>query len=186
MRWNSLLCSVLMGAVALSGCGKKETPQERAEKAMEQLKKISACELVTKAEMEAILGVTLAEPDGKVPVTSAPPMCSYTAASENLKDFLSVTLMVLPSSDSDPKKTYDTFLNSENGLLKQIPNAKIEPVDGFGGAPAFWYGEMHQLYVFTPDIVLSVTGMSPQQPEKITLETHKKIAETVLPRLPKK
>ncbi|GAK50511.1 hypothetical protein U14_01742 [Candidatus Moduliflexus flocculans] len=185
MRWNNVLCGVLMAVVGFSGCAKKETPQERAERLMKELKKIPVCELVTKAEMETMLGVTLADPNDKAPVTSAPPMCSYVSASESMKDFLSVSIMLLPPSDNDPKKAYDAFLNGAGGLLKEFPNIKIEPVDGFG-FPAFWYEEVHQLYVFTPAVVLSVTGMAPQQPGKLTLEIHKQIATAALSRLPQK
>ena len=174
-----------MTVVVLSGCAKKETPQERAERLMQELKKIPVCELVTKAEIEAMLGVTFTEPSDKAPVTNAPPMCSYATASESMKDFLSVSLMLLPPADNDPKKAYDAFLNGAGGLLKAFPNIKIEPVEGFG-FPAFWYEEMHQLYVFTPSVVLSVTGMAPQQPGKLTLEIHKQIATAALSRLPKK
>jgi len=185
MRWNKVLCGALMTMVVLSGCAKKETPQERAERLMQELKKIPVCELVTKAEMETMLGITLAEPNDKAPVASAPPMCSYVSASESMKDFLSMTIMLLPPSDSDPKQAYDAFLNGAGGLLKQFPDVKIVPVEGFG-VPAFWYEEVRQLYVFTPAVVLNVSAMAPQQPEKVTLETHKQIAAAALQRLPKK
>lgn len=154
--WKRMACAGLIGAVALSGCAKeKATPQDQ----IKLLQKIPVCDLVAKAEMEAIVGVALAEPKHDTTASASPPSCSYISASEKLSEFLSVSVMLLPTQDSDPKKAYDVFLNGAGGLLKQFPDAKIAPVEGLG-SPAFWYEDLQQFYVFTPVMAFVITGRS--------------------------
>ena len=110
-----------------------------------------ACALVSKAEMQAILGEPLAEPEKRA---SAPPgaavafsLCAYP--SEDGMKSLSVGLRTSQKGDNDPAFARQTMVN--NGF-------QVEDVAGLGDA-AFWTGL--QLEAFKGkhvQVVVSVMG----------------------------
>jgi hypothetical protein len=149
----------------MMGCSKKnEAPQQL---------QLQACELVTNAEMEEILGQTLKEPEE----TEDPATCTYSALDET--SFVSASILVSPlPSNTSPEEAYNQYVAD---LKENLGNEyTIDEIQGIG-AKAGWSEEYPaQLTVFT-DNVFFVVGVNPSKLS--TLERNQAIAEKALARL---
>jgi hypothetical protein len=143
---------------------------------------VDACVLLTKADVEAVYGSAVGEPDGKA-LGSGPfwvSMCNYDNAHTDAP-MLSVGLLVKAhGASAGPAQAYDGYVAE---LRRELGDAAVPvPVEGLAG-PAGWDGDTGQLTVFEGpyQIILTATGRFAGD----RLSFGKQIADRVSARLPK-
>lgn len=167
----------LIAGIAV-GCGGGGESASKSSAAPAPLK---ACELLTKAEAEAILEGSVDEPtqQSKEDKESQSWMstCNYYSPQKET----GIGLLIQNSPDGDPAKALETLTAS---LKKTLGDAyKPQAIDGIGGAAA-WDGSAKQLTVFAKAYKLIVTASGTQLEEGVALGTAKTAAEKALSKLP--
>jgi hypothetical protein len=142
---------------------------------------LQACDLLTTADVEAILGGTVDEPrqtsrdDEERQFWMS--QCDYYAPQQER----GAGLMIQSSANADPIKALEAHMANLKNSLGDAYEAQT--VDGVGGA-AVWDGSVKQLTVFDGAHMLIVTVTGAGQEEGIALETAKALAEKALAKLP--
>lgn len=142
---------------------------------------VDACTLLTKADVEALAGALVGEPNGKE--SGRPPfwvsMCNYDNT-QTEAPMLSVGLLVKAhGADAGPAHAYETYVAE---LRRAIGDLAVPvPLEGLAG-PAGWNADSGQLTLFVGpyQIILTVTGRFAADP----LSLAKQIADLVSSRLP--
>jgi hypothetical protein len=147
-----------------------------------ELMPIHACELLTKAEVEAIIGGTVEEP--RQTFKESPKQkfwmstCDYYSTAKSQR----AGILVKNSQSSDPAKAFEAHTASLEKALGD--KYDMQAIDGIG-ARAAWDGSVKQLTVFEGPRMFIVTTGRPGEDEGAALETAKKIAIKVLSKLPR-
>jgi len=161
----------------LSGC-KKDGPS--GSKSQVAAGPVHACELLTKAEVEVILGEVVEEPNQMFKENEKQQFwmssCNYYAPSTSKR----VGILIQKSLIVDPGKAYEAHTASLKNALGDKYNLKT--IEGIG-AMAGWDGSSGQLTVFEGQRMLIITTGSPGEDEGQTLERAKSIAANVLSKL---
>ena len=143
---------------------------------------LDACELLTKADVEAVYGSVVGEPNRKA-LGSGPfwvSMCNYDNAHTDAP-MLSVGLLVKAHGDAaGPETAYDAHLAELRGQLGDAVD--MTPVAGVG-ARAGWSASTSQLTVFEGPYQLILTANGRFAGDRLAFA--KQLADRVLPRLPK-
>jgi hypothetical protein len=145
-------------------------------------KALRACELLTKADVEAILGAAVDEPTQRFKENAKHDFwmstCNYFAPAISR----SAGILIQKAQPADPDKAFEAHIASLRQALGS--DFSLEPVEGVG-ARAGWDGSTRQLTVFEGGRMVIVTVGGPKLDAPAALQTAKKIAATVLSRLPK-
>jgi hypothetical protein len=162
-----------------NACGKDDSSDFKDSAA---LKPLQACELLTKAEVEAIFRTTVEEPRRTFKENKRQQFwvstCDYYSPASSQR----AGILIKNSQNADPAKAFEAHTAS----LKKALGDKygIQAIDGIG-ARAAWDGSVKQLTVFEGRRMFIVTVGGPGEDERTTLETAKMIAAKVLSRLPR-
>ena len=172
---------IIMGLFLIAGlavgCG---GGGESAPKGSAATAPLQACELLTRAEAEAILEGTVDEPERKAKEDkeskSWMSMCTYYSPQKERGAGL-----LIQTSSADPVKA----LEAHTASLKEALGDAYKPqaIDGIGGA-AIWDGSAKQLTIFQGAYKLVVTARGTRLEEDVALETAKSAAGKVLSKLP--
>jgi hypothetical protein len=154
---------VVLVAVLAAGCGSDETTsgtQAAAGSATisEAAKNLDPCSLLTKSEVEEVLGQPVNDPDRKG--TS----CTYNTT--DTAQFASISVVAQPGVMSD----YE-FLKNEN------QTDKAQAISGLGDAAM--YTTETQLLVLKKDVVITINSFG-----KVTQDNLKALAEDAVARVP--
>ena len=184
-KWQfvHVIIGLLLVAGISCGCG---SGGESASKGAGAVQPLKACELLTKADVEAALGVTVDEPlasfQENKDIRFWMSQCSYYSKNpESPKKGRGVGLMIQNSRNADPVKALEDYTASLKKALGDAYNAQT--IDGVG-ARAVWNGSVKQLTIFEGSYMLIVSMVSPGQEERVVLETAKTLAKKVLSKLP--
>lgn len=175
MKVASIFTSVLMIlVVGLAGCGDNQRSKKQLPKALQ------ACELLTPMQLEAVIGESF-----KV---SGPKMhqeredywvsnCSYYSEEKSI----SAGLSIRPNRGQGGAEG----LASLEAELKEAfgQGYKLEPVDGVGES-AGWESSSKQLTIFQGPYIMILSAGGPTINSGEALELSKKLADTVLAKLP--
>ncbi|WP_296805850.1 hypothetical protein [Thiocapsa sp.] len=142
---------------------------------------VDACALLTKADVEAVYGSIVGEPNGKE-LGSGPfwvSMCNYDNAHTDAP-MLSVGLLVKAHGAADPTQAYADYADA---LRRELGDVAVSvPVEGLAG-PAGWDAETGQLTVFEGPYQIILTAAGRFSGDRRSFG--KQIAERVSGRLPK-
>lgn len=142
---------------------------------------VDACALLTKADVEAVYGSVVGEPNGKE-LGSGPfrvSMCNYDNAHTDAP-MLSVGILVKPHAVVDPTQAYADYADE---LRRELGDVAVPvPVEGLAG-PAGWDAETGQLAVFEGPYQIILTAAGRFAGDRLSFG--KQIAERVSGRLPK-
>ncbi|HSO82850.1 hypothetical protein [Thiocapsa sp.] len=142
---------------------------------------VDACALLTKADVDAVYGSVVGEPNGKE-LGSGPfwvSMCNYDNAHTDAP-MLSVGLLVKPHGAADPAQAYADYVDE---LRRELGEAAVPlPVEGLAG-PAGWDADTGQLAVFVGPYQVILTSLGRFAGDRLSLA--KPLAERVVGRLPK-
>jgi hypothetical protein len=142
---------------------------------------VDACALLTKADVEAVYGLVVGEPNRKA-LGSGPfwvSMCNYDNAQTDAP-MLSVGILVKPHGAADPAQAYADDVDE---LRRELGDVAVPvAVEGLAG-PAGWDAETGQLTVFVGPYQIILTSMGRFSGDRLSLG--KQIAERVSGRLPK-
>lgn len=141
---------------------------------------LQACDLLTTADVEAVLGGTVDEPRQTARDDEERQFwmsqCDYYSPQQER----GAGLMVQSSADADPVKALEAHVTS---LKDSLGDAyEVQTIAGVGGA-AVWDGSVKQLTIFDGSHMLMVT-VTGSGDEGAALETAKALAAQALARLP--
>jgi hypothetical protein len=142
---------------------------------------VDACALLTKADVEAVYGSVVGEPNGKE-LGSGPfwvSLCNYDNAHTDAP-MLSVGLLVKGHGAADPAQAYADFVDEMRRELGDV--AVPVPVEGLAG-PAGWDADTGQLTVFVGPYQVILTSLGRFAGDRLSFG--KRIADRVSGRLPK-
>jgi hypothetical protein len=142
---------------------------------------VDACALLTKADIEAVYGSVVGEPNGKALGSGAfwASMCNYDNAHTDAP-MLSVGLLVKGHGAADPAQAYADFVDEMRRELGDV--AVPVPVEGLAG-PAGWDADTGQLTVFVGPYEIILTSLGRFAGDRLSFG--KQIADRVSGRLPK-
>ncbi len=173
-RRAAVLAAVCLIATG-TGCGEKAPPAATADA-------IDACTLLTRADVDAVLGITVGDPQARQNGTGEfwLSTCNYSA--ETTHGILAASLLLKPHHVADgPMKAYSDY---ESGLIAELgKDVALTPVDGIGER-AGWqdFGTpIGQLAVFRGPYQLILTASATAGADQLT--NAKTLAGTVLQRL---
>jgi hypothetical protein len=162
-----------------SGCGNGDAGVTKNGGSGEPLQ---ACELLTKADVEAILGGAVEEPSQMFKEKQKKQFwmssCNYFAPATSRR----AGILIQSSPNADPAKAFETHTASLKEALGEKYN--LQPIDGVG-ARAAWDGSTKQLTLFEGPRMLIVSTGGPGEDEGTSLTTAKLIALKVLSKLPR-
>jgi hypothetical protein len=142
---------------------------------------VDACTLLTKADVEAVYGSDVGEPNGKA-LGSGPfwaSLCNYDNAHTDAP-MLSVGLLVKAHGAADPAQAYADYVDELRRELGEV--AVPVPVEGLAG-PAGWDADTGQLTVFEGPYQIILTSLGRFAGDRLSFG--KQIADRVSARLPK-
>jgi hypothetical protein len=162
-----------------NGCGKDDKPDS---KNSAESKVLQACELLTKAEIEAIFGETVEEPRQTFKENQKQQFwmstCDYYSPAKSQR----AGILIKNSQNADPAKAFEAHTASLKKTLGE--NYSMQAIAGIGSHAA-WDGSVKQLTVFEGPRMFIVTTGRPGENEETALETAKTIAAKVLSKLPR-
>jgi len=161
-----------------SAYGKNDKP---ASKGTSVIKPLRACELLTKAEVETILGGTIDEPRQTFKENQKQQFwmstCDYYSPVASQR----ANILIKNSQNPDPVKAFETHTASLKKTLGEKYNLQV--IGGIGTRAA-WDKSVKQLTVFEGPRMFIVSTGRPVEEGGAALETAKKIAVKVLSKLP--
>ena len=173
----------LIGLSLIMGIGDAYGKDDKSDfKGSAELMPLQACELLTKAEVEAIIGGTVEEPRQTFKENPKQRFwmstCDYYSPAKSQR----AGILVKNSQNPDPAKAFEAHTAS----LKKALGDKhtMQAIDGIG-ARAAWDGSVKQLTVFEGPRMFIVTTGRPGEDEGTALKTAKMIAAKVLSKLPR-
>jgi hypothetical protein len=176
-RWVLVIVGLLLALVAAGCGGSKAAPQGAP-----ALQPVKACEILAKADAEAVLGGTVDTPQEKDHESAKMKAWTSTCTYNSPQAGRGATLLIQNSLTADPAQALDAQVAALKKSLGDDYNP--EKVAGVGDG-ALWDGSVKQLTVFTPGymLVINVTGFKGEASS--SLEAAKTVAEKVLGKLPK-
>lgn len=184
-QWVHTVLGLLLVAGLAAGCGggngAGENGGESTSENLAATQALQACDLLTKADVEAALGGPVDEPrqtsrddeDRQFWMTQ----CDYYSPQQER----GAGLMIQSSANADPVKALEAHVAS---LKESLGDAyQVQPIAGVGEA-AVWDASTKQLTIFDGAHMLILTVTGGGQEESVALETAKALAEKALAQLP--
>lgn len=172
------LIGPLLVLMTLAGCGKDDASVSNSKASAEPLQ---ACELLTKTDVEAILGGPVEEPSQTFKENEKQEFwmstCNYFAPATSKR----AGILIQKSVNADPVKAFEAHTASLQSSLGK--DYSLKAIDGVG-VRAGWDGSVSQLTVFEGPRMLIVSTGGPGVDEESALTTAKRIAEKVLSNIP--
>jgi hypothetical protein len=154
-----------------SVCGKDDRSASRA---------LKACELLTKAEIESIIGGKVDEPTQMFKDNQKQKFWMSTCNYYSPDTAQSAGILIQTSINPDPVKAFESHKNSLKKALGEKYN--LQNIDGIGTRAA-WDGSVKQLTVFEGSRMLIISISRPKEGQGTALVTAKMIAAKVLSKL---
>jgi hypothetical protein len=175
---NGWLLGLFLLSTLLFGCGNGKT----SSKDSELPDPLHACDLLTKAEVEAMIGGTVDEPQETFKedkeLNHWMSNCNYYSAEKNISTGFTIMPHGRKVNGAKAFALYEAEVKEELG-----EDFTMEVVDGLGDY-AGWMNNPNQLTIFQGSFMLVVTLISSDVQEAAALDLSKHVAETVLARLP--
>jgi len=172
-----------IGLLLFMGIGSSYGKDDKSDfKAPAAFMPLQACGLLTKAEVEGILGGTVDEPRQTFKENQKQRFwmstCDYYSPAKAQR----VGILIKNSQNADPAKAFEAHTASLKKTLGS--DYDMQTIDGIGAAAA-WDESAKQLTVFEGPRMFIVTTGRPAKGERTALETAKMIATKVLSKLPR-
>jgi hypothetical protein len=172
------LIGLLLVLMTLAGCGKEDSSDSKSGVSAAPL---HACELLTQADVEAILGGPVEEPSQTFKENEKQAFwmstCNYFAPATSKR----AGILIQKSVNVDPVKAFQDHTASLQSTLGE--DYSLKAIDGVG-VRAGWDGSVSQLTVFEGPRMLIVSTGGPGVDEESALLIAKRIAAKVLSNLP--
>ena len=161
-----------------AGCGKGES----SSKGPKHPEPLQACDLLTQAEAETLIGGPVDEPQKRHQEHEDPKswmsMCNYYSAEKSLSAGLTIMPHGRKVNGAEAFALYEAEL--QEGLRDDY---KMEIVNGVGEY-AGWEKKMKQLTIFQGPFMLIVSAGGPELQDTATLDLAKQLSQNVLAKLP--
>ncbi len=175
MKAASIITAVLLIlVVGLAGCGDDQRAKKQLPKALQ------ACELLTRAQLEAVIGEVFGETGPETHQEQEDywmSSCSYYSEVKSIR----AGLLIRPNLGQGGAEGLALL---EAKLKETFGQAyKLEPVEGVGES-AGWEASGKQLTIFQGPYILILSAAGPTITDGESLELSKKLFDTVLAKLP--
>ncbi len=141
-----------------------------------------ACELLIRSEIESILGGAVDEPREMFKDNPKRGFWMSTCNYYSPDTSRSASILIQSSPDADPVQAFESHTASLKRTLGD--DYTMQTIDGIG-TRAGWDGSVKTLTVFEGPRMLIVSISRPNEDQEIALQTAKRIAATVIPKLAK-
>jgi hypothetical protein len=174
--YSGWLLGLLVLSISLVGCGKSSS------KASKLPDPLQACDLLTKAEAEAIIGGPVDEPQKNHKEQDDPKhwmsSCNYYSSEKSISTGITIMPHGRKVNGAEAFALYEADLKEGLG-----DDYKMETVGGIGDKSA-WEKNMKQLTIFQGPFMIIITTVSPELQGTAALDFSKELAAKVLSKLP--